>query len=67
MVTFPRMHSLQSLLDALRAAGVDITMRVLKRDMSLGRFRATKVGGKHWVTAESVRGYVTTLPKDWEP
>jgi hypothetical protein len=61
------MHPLQSLLDALRAAGVEITMRVLKRDMTLGRFKAAKVGGKYWVTPESVRGYLPTLPADWRP
>lgn len=61
------MHSLESLLEAFHAAGIDITMRVLKRDMSLGRFRAAKVGGKYWVTAEAVRGYLPILPAEWEP
>ena len=61
------MYSLQTFLDALRASGVDISMRVLKRDLSLGKFQASKYGAKYWVTADSVRGYVTTLPPEWEP
>jgi hypothetical protein len=61
------MHSLQSVLHALNAAGLDVTMRVLKLDVARGRLLATKVGRTYAVTADAVRQYIKTLPTDWEP
>jgi hypothetical protein len=56
---------LDAVLSACDEAGIRTTMRVLKRDASLGRLKTFRVGARHFTTAESLRRYLH-LPKDWE-